>query len=100
MTDAAKRLWAAVLDQAIKDSQADKPGHNSHESIIAEGARAWFSSKSQEDGSFLWVCDILGIDPEAVQNYIAFMAEDQTCLPISAVGSGMDSFSHQECRSF
>ena len=101
MEDEIKRLWAAVLDQAIKDTLDDKGAPKGHESIIAESARAWFSSKSQEQGSFLWICDVLGFDPAAVRDYVDYMGGDQTFMPLSAAaGPDAGMLSQQECRSY
>ena len=54
-----RNLWAAVLKQAIKD--AKKSLNNSLTSPAL-----WFSSNSQEIGSFLWICGVLNVDPKSV----------------------------------
>jgi len=100
MEDEVKRLWAAVLDQAIKDTLDGKGAPRGQESIIAESARAWFASKSQEQGSFLWICDVLGFEPRAVRDYVDYMAVDHTIPTLSAVGSDVGVFSQQECRYY
>jgi hypothetical protein len=56
-----KRLWTAVLNQAIKDAQEIY-------SLYAENARAWFCSKNQGTGSFIWICMILDLDPDAFRS--------------------------------
>jgi hypothetical protein len=56
MTEGCKRLWVAVLEQAVDDLRR---GY-SH----ATPARDWFRSDSEEVGSFIWTCRMLGIDPE------------------------------------
>ena len=58
MDQTFKKLWSAVLNQAIKDAQQIH-------SIYAEDARTWFRSKSQGTGSFIWICLILDLDPDA-----------------------------------
>ena len=55
---ACKRLWYAVLQQAIKDSRWDA------------NAKEWFFSKDQEPGSFLWICIILDLSPEFIQTLL------------------------------
>ena len=60
MQDACKRLWAAVLEQAMTDIQED---HDSH----GEEARKWLQSENPGTASFLWVCDVLDLDPALVR---------------------------------
>ena len=57
-TRSYRRLWAAVLEQAVKDARGGRTYH-----IITEEARAWFRSKNENVGSFIWVCRILDLDP-------------------------------------
>ena len=67
MAEAYKRLWAAVLEQAIKDVQGDERARRGKvRSIFSEGAWAWFRSESQEVGSFLWTCNMLGFEPDFI----------------------------------
>ena len=61
MDQTCERLWSAVLKQAIKDAQEKY-------SIYAEDARAWFCSKSKGTGSFIWICMILDLDPDAFRS--------------------------------
>ena len=50
-----KKLWASVLGRAVIDLRRKK--HR-------QSARFWFyNDKNQGAGSFLWVCDVLEIDP-------------------------------------
>lgn len=55
-----RNLWAAVLKQAIKDAK-----NTLNNSLTSPGL--WFSSRSHEIGSFLWICGILNVDPESVR---------------------------------
>ena len=55
-----QKLWAAVLEQAIKDGLSDNL-------YLRKGAREWFRSQDGEVGSFLWVCATLDINPEFLQ---------------------------------
>jgi len=55
---ACKRLWYAVLQQAIKDSRWDVKAH------------AWFFSEDQWPGSFLWICTVLDLSPEFIQTLL------------------------------
>jgi len=49
------------FNQAIKDAQENH-------SVYARNARAWFCSKNQGTGSFIWICMILDLDPNAFQS--------------------------------
>ena len=62
MTKSCKELWAAVLEQAIQDFNR---GY-----FYAENARAWFESESEEIGSFLWICRMLGVDAERTREIL------------------------------
>ena len=55
-----RNLWAAVLKQAIKDANQNtkNPLNNPY---------LWFHSDSHAVGSFLWICNILNIDPESIR---------------------------------
>lgn len=73
-------LWGAVLLQAIEDFHRKGSGYE----IAVNGIRlrgwyydreirrdkrmaeAWFKSKSVDPGSYLWICDLLGLEPERV----------------------------------
>jgi hypothetical protein len=50
-------LWRAVIDQAIDDlSDPD----------LGEAAVEWFTSVSEQPGTFRWVCEHLGLNASAV----------------------------------
>jgi len=58
MGKACETLWQAVLEQAIRDDRWDVT------------ARAWFCSKDQETGSFVWICTVLDLSPEFIQRLL------------------------------
>ncbi len=60
ITDSDHNLWSAVMTLALADLTATKP-------LLEKGARAWFLSASRNPGSFIWVCDQLGLEPTAVK---------------------------------
>ena len=71
MTESYQRLWAAVLEQAIKDVRSDLRAHKSKvKSIFSEGAWSWFRSESQEIGSFHWICMMLGLEPNFILSLV------------------------------
>ena len=65
MVEACKKLWQAVLKQAIKDARWDVT------------ARLWFCSKDQGTGSFLWICSLLGISPESIRRLVGKKYDDE-----------------------
>ena len=72
MSNGYKKLWFAVLVQAIKDAEGYVSGPKDYSNlIITEGARAWFLSKNQGIGSFLWICPMLDLNPAFVRSLVA-----------------------------
>ena len=65
MEKTCERLWHAVLKQAIKDARWDVT------------ARAWFRSKDQGAGSFLWICTLLDLSPESIRRLLANKREHE-----------------------
>lgn len=62
MNEPEQNLWMSVLTLAMQDLSG--PDH------LARPARAWFCSKVTTPGSLIWVCDQLGLDPNAVRQRI------------------------------
>jgi hypothetical protein len=59
MTEPEQTLWTSVLTLAMQDLSG--PDH------LAKPARAWFGSRNTSLGSLIWICDQLGLDPNAVR---------------------------------
>ena len=57
-------LWRAVLDQALSD--ASVPHKRTFAAKESDKARSWFGS-----ANFDWVCDLAGLDGDAVFEYAA-----------------------------
>ena len=71
MTESYQRLWAAVLEQAIKDVRSDLRVHKGKvKSIFNESAWSWFYSENQDVGSFHWICNMLSLDPNFVLSLV------------------------------
>ena len=51
-------LWSAVLERAIKDW---------HKLKYRWELRQYFTSPSRGIGSFLWICELLGFNPEQIR---------------------------------
>ena len=58
-----KKLWAAVLGQAIHDLEKNNNGEYPPDK--------WFTSDYDEPGSFLWICELFEIDPEKTKTAIS-----------------------------
>src|SRR2546427_8430837 len=55
----ARRLWLAVLVQAINDfAHTDE-----RQRLRRHFTRLWFISGNHDPGSFRWICDHLDLDP-------------------------------------
>ncbi|MGC9196292.1 MAG: hypothetical protein ACP5IL_12675 [Syntrophobacteraceae bacterium] len=79
-TDGELGLWSAVLLQAIEDYHRKGAGYEvAVNGIKLRGwyydremrrdrrrAEGWFKSTNQSVGSFLWICDMLQLDPDRV----------------------------------
>ena len=59
-------LWAAVMEQAVRDVKFPKP--SVVEKLWTRNAISWFWSKNKRIGSFLWICENLGMDSESIIN--------------------------------
>ena len=65
-------LWAAVLEQAITDADcifvpASTRVEQYRKLEWAEKAIAWFKGRIDKIGSFVWVCDVLGLYPDSIR---------------------------------
>jgi hypothetical protein len=69
-----RELWCSVLQQAMNDlfgRQDETDKYSAHHKLLRHlNARAWFNSKRHEPRSFLWICDVLGIDPVRIRNKV------------------------------
>jgi hypothetical protein len=63
ITDSDRNLWLAVINLALDDLTATK-------TPLKRSARAWFLSSNRNTGSFIWVCDHLGLEPTAVRRLV------------------------------
>jgi hypothetical protein len=74
-------LWGAVLLQAIEDFHRKGPSlevvmngikvrwrtNNTEMRRDKRNAAAWFGSSCEDVGSFLWICDLFGLDADLVR---------------------------------
>jgi hypothetical protein len=76
MDDNCRNLWAAVLERAIEDAVR---GGNYW--IDRENAKTWFLSDDRDVGSFLWVCDIVNLDPSVLRAFVLGKSDTDKNLP-------------------
>ena len=62
MTEPEKTLWMSVLTLAMQDLSGPD--------LFAKPARAWFCSRDRSLGSLIWICDQVGLDPDAVRQKV------------------------------
>lgn len=62
MTEPEQTLWTSVLSLAMQDLSG--PDH------LSKPARAWLVSRNTALGSLIWICDQLGLDPDAVRQNV------------------------------
>lgn len=58
-----RNLWASVMAQALNDLRDHSPA-------IQGWARAWLYDDSANARSFVWICNLLGLNPEAVRERV------------------------------
>ena len=64
-------LWSRVLLQAIWDLAGIKlKVQKSEAPRLQRRTRAWFLAKKDSPGSFIWICNILALDPDAVRDRV------------------------------
>ena len=60
-------IWGAVLIRAVKDLHLT--GDKYRESKRGN-AKTWITSPAEDLGSFLWICDLLGLDSGLVRSRV------------------------------
>jgi len=78
--DDYKRLWAAVLKQAVRDARQRASKGDVSRQMMTASARAWFESENQDIGSFLWVCAALDVEPRYVKRFLDRINHDSSVL--------------------
>ena len=68
-----RKLWAAVLLQAIKDLTAGTINSdivNNHRRRIAGSTQYWLKADSDGVGSFIYICNVMGMDADKTRSKI------------------------------
>ena len=79
MNEPEQSLWMSVLILAMQDLSG--PDH------LAKPARAWVASRNNSLGSLIWICDQVGLNPDAVRQkllrrYAAVVAAKQRAAAV------------------
>jgi hypothetical protein len=62
------RLWKNVIARALRDSAGDySPCRHYEQATLRRRALAWIFSMCEDEGSFLWICRYLDLDPTIVR---------------------------------
>ncbi len=74
-----RKLWAAVLGKAIQDlfpAGGDKSVNTlANYRVLEREARDWLLCDAFEEGSYLWVCEVLDLDALALREAIGKLKE-------------------------
>ncbi len=72
MSESILELWKEVLKKAVDDAKEGPSEREIKDYIYCTKANAkeWIKGKSEEPGSFIWVCDLLDLQPSAVRREI------------------------------
>jgi len=63
-------LAMGILTQAVRDLISPQKKAEKDWEIWQKDSLDWFLSDSRHTGGFLWVCDILGTDPDKMRDWI------------------------------
>lgn len=73
---AERSLWAMVMMRAIKDLRgSDFQVKQTHHNIISSSAMWWVKHNGYYIGSFMYVCEVLGIDPKSTREKLIKITE-------------------------
>jgi hypothetical protein len=84
-------LWSRVLLQAIWDLAGIKlKVQKSEAPRLQRRTRAWFLSTKDSVGSFIWICNILSLDPDAVRERVLARPATELRTLITSTPSAWD----------
>ena len=68
-------LALGILTQAVRDLVSPQKKHEKDWEVWQIESKMWFSSQENYPGSFKWVCDIIGTEPEALRRWAQNLAK-------------------------
>jgi hypothetical protein len=90
-------LWSRVLLQAIWDLSGIKLKLPKKETpTLQRITRAWFSSFNDSPGSFIWICHVLSLDPDAVRQRVLTKSTAELGAVIKNLSPAFDAGSNLE----
>ena len=90
-------LWSRVLLQAIWDLSGIKLKLPKKETpTLQRITRAWFSSFDDSPGSFIWICHVLSLDPDAVRQRVLTKSTAELGAVITNLSPAFDTGSNLE----
>ena len=85
-------LWSQVLLQAIWDLSESKLKLPKKEvPTLQRLTRAWFSSFNDSPGSFIWICHVLSLDPDAVRQRVLTKSTAESGAVITNLSPACDA---------
>lgn len=73
---ACKQMWASVMWQALVDAVRLSVAVRPIARFWHQDALEWFADDADGVGSFCWICDLMGLDPERVRQGVERMIEE------------------------
>ena len=101
-----QRLLCAVVEQALVDLHSPKPvrrsrtGSNAASKRIQADAARWFSGGEPGPLGFAFVCDVLGLDLDAVRARLGVASGAESSLPPWASTPATDGAARDNLRTF
>lgn len=63
-------LAMGILTQAVRDLVSPQKKLDKDWEVWQIDSLDWFQSNKRSTGSFLWVCDVIGADPEKLRDWV------------------------------
>lgn len=75
-TQAETEYWAGVLERRFIAAAQSEDAYAAAARTAHQQAVEWANHDSDIKGGFLWVCDLLGLEPDAVRRAMKVRKED------------------------
>jgi hypothetical protein len=77
---AERKLWAMVMIRAIKDMLGtDRAASVKYQTLMQSSSLRWIKSDAYYIGSFMYVCEALGIDQPSTRKQLLHIKEKRLC---------------------
>lgn len=68
-------LAMGILTQSVRDLVSPQKKIEKDWQTWQADSEKWFASDQRYAGSFLWVCDVIGADPEGLRHWVSRLKE-------------------------